>query len=112
MESLKHDWIYDVSEYQANKMKHDEFMFYRKKFEQAQRVLPTKEEYSQKEKELAKSMGLSHFNLDNLDPRKMQQQIEEDKAKRRGPKLTEELRLKVCDLGNGCWTYHHFSTKI
>lgn len=93
-------------------MKHDEFMFYRKKFEQAQRVLSTKDEYTDREKELAKDMGLSHFNLDNLDPRKMQQQIEEDKAKRRGPKLTEELRLKVCDLGNGCWTYHHFSTKI
>jgi serine/threonine-protein kinase SRPK3 len=22
------------------------------------------------------------------------------------------LRLKICDLGNGCWTYHHFSTAI
>jgi len=53
-------------------MKHDEFMFYRKKFEQAQRVLSTKDEYTDREKELAKDMGLSHFNLDNLDPRKMQ----------------------------------------
>lgn len=22
------------------------------------------------------------------------------------------MRLKICDLGNGCWTYHHFSTEI
>ncbi len=42
----------------------------------------------------------------------MQQHIEEDKAKKRGPKLDENLRLKICDLGNGCWTYHHFSTAI
>jgi serine/threonine-protein kinase SRPK3 len=42
----------------------------------------------------------------------MQQTIEESKAKRRGPKLKEDLRLKICDLGNGCWTYHHFSTII
>lgn len=20
--------------------------------------------------------------------------------------------MKICDLGNGCWTYHHFSTEI
>lgn len=37
---------------------------------------------------------------------------EEQKAKKRGPKLDETLRLKICDLGNGCWTYHHFSTAI
>ena len=52
------------------------------------------------------------LNLQQLDPRMMQQQIEEDKAKKRGPKLDENLRLKICDLGNGCWTYHHFSTEI
>jgi len=22
------------------------------------------------------------------------------------------MNLKICDLGNGCWTYHHFSTEI
>lgn len=22
------------------------------------------------------------------------------------------MKLKICDLGNGCWTYHHFSTEI
>ena len=34
------------------------------------------------------------------------------RAKKRGPKLDETLRLKICDLGNGCWTHHHFSTEI
>lgn len=30
----------------------------------------------------------------------------------RGPLATEDIKLKICDLGNGCWTHHHFTTKI
>ena len=26
--------------------------------------------------------------------------------------LNENLKLKIVDLGNGCWTHHHFSTEI
>lgn len=62
--------------------------------------------------EITNKLGIPNLNLKNLDPRKMQQEIEEEKAKRRGPKLEESLKLKICDLGNGCWTYHHFSTEI
>jgi serine/threonine-protein kinase SRPK3 len=57
-------------------------------------------------------LGIPFMTLNHLEPQKMQQTIEESKAKRRGPKLKEDLRLKICDLGNGCWTYHHFSTII
>lgn len=32
--------------------------------------------------------------------------------KERGPKVDEDIRLKICDLGNGCWTHHHFSSEI
>jgi hypothetical protein len=32
--------------------------------------------------------------------------------KKRGPGLDENVRVKVVDLGNACWTHHHFSTKI
>lgn len=42
----------------------------------------------------------------------MQMAIEEDRANKRGQKIDENVKLKICDLGNGCWTYHHFSTKI
>ena len=31
---------------------------------------------------------------------------------RRGPLATEDIKLKICDLGNGCWTHHHFTQKI
>lgn len=31
---------------------------------------------------------------------------------RRGPLATEDIKLKICDLGNGCWTHHHFTHKI
>ena len=53
------------------------------------------------------------LNLDNLaDPMEMKKELEEKKAEKRGPKLDENLRLKICDLGNGCWTYHHFASEI
>jgi len=30
----------------------------------------------------------------------------------RGPKLDENFRIKIVDLGNACWTHHHFTPKI
>ena len=34
------------------------------------------------------------------------------RKKKRGPPLTEEVKLSICDMGNGCWTFHHFTSKI
>lgn len=28
------------------------------------------------------------------------------------PLLTENVKLKIVDLGNGCWGHHHFSSEI
>jgi len=28
------------------------------------------------------------------------------------PLLTENVKIKIADLGNGCWKHHHFSTEI
>lgn len=36
----------------------------------------------------------------------------EKKKKKRGPKLDEDVIMKICDMGNGCWTFHHFTSKI
>jgi hypothetical protein len=42
--------------------------------------------------------------------------LEEDEEKKpkikRGPKVDESIGIKICDLGNGCWTHHHFSSEI
>jgi len=65
-----------------------------------------------KEDEMAKKLGIPYLSFDTMDPRSLKNEIDEGKATRRGPKLGEDLRLKICDLGNGCWTYHHFSTEI
>lgn len=32
--------------------------------------------------------------------------------KKRGPRLDESVQVKIVDLGNGCWTYHHFTPQI
>ena len=61
---------------------------------------------------LGEQLGIPNLCFDEMDPRGMQQVIEEDRANKRGNKLDEDVRLKICDLGNGCWTYHHFSTQI
>jgi len=62
--------------------------------------------------ELAEVLDIPFLKFELLDPREIKQEIEEDRAQRRGPRLGEDLKLKICDLGNGCWTYHHFSTEI
>jgi len=31
---------------------------------------------------------------------------------KRGRKLDEQVMVKICDMGNGCWTYHHFTPEI
>jgi len=61
---------------------------------------------------VAQQLGVPYLNFDMMDPRQLKNEIDEGKAKKRGPKLGEDLKLKICELGNGCWTYHHFSTEI
>lgn len=29
---------------------------------------------------------------------------------KRGPKLSENCHLTIVDMGNGCWTHHHFTS--
>ena len=40
------------------------------------------------------------------------QQEEEKQQEKRGPKIDESVICKICDLGNGCWTHHHFTSRI
>jgi serine/threonine-protein kinase SRPK3 len=35
-----------------------------------------------------------------------------DRGKKRGPGLDENVKVKIVDLGNACWFHHHFSTEI
>jgi len=35
-----------------------------------------------------------------------------DKGKKRGPGLDENVKVKIVDMGNACWLHHHFSTEI
>ena len=36
----------------------------------------------------------------------------EEKLTRRGPRLDKNFYLKIVDMGNGCWTHHHFTSEI
>lgn len=35
-----------------------------------------------------------------------------DRGKKRGPGIDENVKVKIVDLGNACWFHHHFSTEI
>ena len=37
---------------------------------------------------------------------------EKEEEMRRGPKIGNDVQVKICDMGNGCWTYHHFTPEI
>ena len=51
-------------------------------------------------------------------PVQPEQTIEEMKKEynelhnKRGRKLDERVMAKICDMGNGCWTHHHFTPEI
>jgi len=50
--------------------------------------------------------------------KKNEQTVEEMKAEyaelhnKRGRKIDETVMVKICDMGNGCWTHHHFTPEI
>ena len=35
-----------------------------------------------------------------------------DRGKKRGPGIDENVKVKIVDMGNACWFHHHFSTEI
>ncbi len=37
---------------------------------------------------------------------------DEERGKKRGKLLDKNVQVKICDMGNGCWTYHHFTPEI
>lgn len=58
-------------------------------------------------------------NQDKEDPQNPSQQTQdqltedaEGNQNRRGPKIDKNVQVKICDMGNGCWTYHHFTPEI
>lgn len=64
------------------------------------------------DRQLGEQLSIPHLSFQMMDPRQMQMAIEEDRANKRGQKIDQNVKLKICDLGNGCWTYHQFSKKI
>jgi serine/threonine-protein kinase SRPK3 len=53
----------------------------------------------------------SNFN-DLLGDEDIKNQESESNENKRGPKINEDVQVKICDMGNGCWTYHHFTPEI
>ncbi len=60
---------------------------------------------SLKNKILKDSKVKEEFKIDEVPS-------EPPRKKKRGPPLTESVKMSICDMGNGCWTFHHFTSKI
>ena len=41
-----------------------------------------------------------------------QEAVEDPKVTRRGPKISDDVDIAIVDMGNGCWTHHHFTSQI
>ena len=40
------------------------------------------------------------------------EKAEKEEELKRGPRIGDDVQVKICDMGNGCWTYHHFTPEI
>lgn len=52
-------------------------------------------------------------NIPRLNTEKVKDQDKINaKITKRGPKIDENVNLAIVDMGNGCWTHHHFTSQI
>jgi serine/threonine protein kinase len=49
---------------------------------------------------------------DDVEKAEILMKTNQDKGKKRGPGLDENVNVKIVDMGNACWFHHHFSTEI
>lgn len=61
---------------------------------------------------ISENLKLSKEVSDDLRDPNIPSETPEQKVTLKGPKIDENVELKICDLGNGCWTHHHFSSEI
>ena len=59
----------------------------------------------------AKLNGELSGDKDSADMGNQEDGTKEEQLKR-GPKIGDDVQVKICDMGNGCWTYHHFTPEI
>lgn len=50
--------------------------------------------------------------IDSPELPSKKEEEEDDSKMRRGPRLRDDVQVKICDMGNGCWTYKHFTPEI
>lgn len=65
-------YTYDTESYERTKQQLEEFLFYRKKFEQSQRAATNIGDITKASSDNGTGKGIPMLNLQNLDPRVMQ----------------------------------------
>lgn len=75
-------------------------------------ILQELQEEEEEEKPNTQETKKEEASKQNQTPAQTQSQPANPQEKGRGPKIDENVRIKIADLGNACWTHHHFTTKI
>ena len=88
------EFEYDLSTYEAFKTELDDYVQLKKKIK------------------FEEELAANHEPSDEGPAAQNLEKSFEEKNKKRGPQIDENVRIKICDLGNGCWTFHHFTSKI
>lgn len=60
----------------------------------------------------SKTGGASKGESEQSDQKEKDQGGPTQEELKRGPRIGDDVQVKICDMGNGCWTYHHFTPEI
>lgn len=74
-------------------------------------VTPTEKTQDNQESDKKTCFDIPKLKTD-LVPQESDINDQDIKTTRRGPKIDENAELTIVDMGNGCWTYHHFTSQI
>jgi serine/threonine-protein kinase SRPK3 len=74
-------------------------------FSKEQNKINKRKKKNQKKKKTNKD------DTDNKENNKAQENKDGEDEKPEGP-INEDVQVKICDFGNGCWTDHHFTSTI
>ena len=103
----KYDWDFDENQF-TTEFDIKEYSYNLQLYEKEKNRILNNEEYRN---ELIQKKKIFEKTSDEDEKLKLLKE-QQDRGKKRGPGIDENVKVKVVDLGNACWFNHHFSTEI
>jgi len=103
----KYDWDFDDNQFRTE-FDIKEYSYNLQSYEKEKNRIMNNEDYRN---DLIQKKKLFELSTDEQEKIKIIKE-QQDRGKKRGPGIDENVKVKVVDLGNACWFNHHFSTEI